>query len=52
VVEFDMEEGISISIQPKPTFVPVVVAPSLLIAPVDPRVDVRVEVIEVMVMEE
>jgi len=52
VVEFDMEERTSISIQPKPTFVPVVIAPSLPIAPVDPRVDVRVEVIKVMAMEE
>jgi len=52
MVEFNMEEGALISIQLKPISIPIVFARILPITPLDLRVDVRVEVIEVTFMEE
>jgi hypothetical protein len=52
VVEYDMEEGTLISIQPKPISIPIVVVRIFPIGPIDLGVDVRVEVIEVTIMEE
>jgi hypothetical protein len=52
MVKFNMEEGALISIQLKSISIPIVFARILPIAPLDLRVDVRVEAIEVTFMEE
>jgi hypothetical protein len=51
MVEFDMEEGTSILIQPEPIAIHVATITSLVVITVDPRVDVKVEKTKVAIME-